>query len=247
MPLRARVITPVFLPMPQAVRAAIFDLDGTLADSAPDIAAALNRALRASGHAVLPVADVVAMVGHGAQRLCERALSASGVGADSAATERLLADFLAAYAAAPCVETRLYPGALETLQALRADGWRLAVCTNKPQALADPIVAALGIAPCFDAVVGGRAGLALKPAPDMLRLAIVEAGAQAGIKTAMRAVMIGDSAADCSAGQAAGVPVVLLAHGYSSAPVASLGADAMLDGFAGLTAALDSVLPLQTA
>ncbi|MDZ4842441.1 MAG: HAD-IA family hydrolase [Hyphomicrobium aestuarii] len=219
-------------------RAVVFDLDGTLADSAPDIAAALNVALGLRGLSPLPISDVIAMVGHGARRLAERALAAQGVTGDDTATRALVAEFETAYAAAPCVGTKLYPGVLGDLAGLRTQGWYLTVCTNKPQALADRVIDGLGIRGHFDAIVGARDGVPLKPSGDMVRLALSEADA-----THARAVMVGDSKADLGAGRAAGLPVVLMSHGYSTLPLAELGADAVLPGFEGLLATLDRLLP----
>ena len=198
------------------MRAAIFDLDGTLADSAPDIAAALNRALVEAGYAPFDLAGATAMVGAGAKKLVERALAARGAVADAAQVDALHARFIAHYDAHPCVHTRLYPGAREALEALAAR-----------------VIDALGIAGLFGAVVGGREGVPLKPAADMVHLVMRELGVGSG-----RAVFVGDSAADLGAGRAAGLPVVLMAHGYSDRPVAALGADATVAGFAGLVGAV---------
>lgn len=218
------------------MRSAIFDLDGTLADSAPDIAAAFNAALVEAGHAAFSVPVVTAMVGEGARKLVERALIAHGVAAGAADVGRLHARFLAHYDAHPCVHTKLYPGARDALDALAADGWRLAVCTNKPEPLAVQVLDALGIAPLFGAIVGGRDGVPLKPAAAMVHLAL------AGLSGAgARAVFIGDSHADLAAARAARLPVILMAHGYSDRPVAAMGADGVVEGFAGLVAMLRSV------
>jgi phosphoglycolate phosphatase len=218
------------------MRAAIFDLDGTLADSVPDIAAALNGALADEGFAPFDVARVTSMVGAGARKLVERALVASGAPADPAQVERVHAQFIVHYDAHPCVLTKLYPGTRDALEQLVAQGWRLGVCTNKPEALALQLIEALGIAPLFGTVVGGRDGMPLKPAPDMVHLALQELGVSAG-----RAVFIGDSAADLGAGRAAGLPVVLMAHGYSDAPVAGMSAEAVVAGFDGLVEAVRRV------
>ena len=215
------------------MRAAIFDLDGTLADSAPDIAAALNRALVEAGYAAFDLAGATAMVGAGAKTLVARALAARGAAADAAQVDALHARFIAHYDAHPCVHTRLYPGGREALEALAAEGWRLGVCTNKPEALAVRVISALGISGLLGAVVGGREGVPLKPAADMVHLAMRELGVGSG-----RAVFVGDSAADLGAGRAAGLPVVLMAHGYSDTPVAALGAEATVAGFDGLVGAV---------
>lgn len=223
-------------------RAVIFDLDGTLADSAPDIAAALNTALGSRGLAALPLPDVIAMVGNGARRLAERALMAHGILGDVRATEDLVAAFETAYGEAPCVSTKLYPGALLNIAGLRTQGWQLMVCTNKPQALADAVMVGLGIRGEFDAVVGGRPGVPLKPSAAMVQLALQEADA-----TEARAVFVGDSKADVGAARAARLPAIIMAHGYSTLPHAELGADTILQGFDGLRAELDRLLPARVS
>jgi phosphoglycolate phosphatase len=216
-------------------RTAIFDLDGTLADSAPDIAAALNAALIEGGHSPLDVATATTMVGAGARRLIERALTLrTGSPPTMAAVDALWPTFIAYYDAHPCVHARLYPGAREALDLLAADGWKLGVCTNKPEEIARAVIAALGIAPLFGAIVGGRDGVSLKPAPEMVHLALAELDA-----TSSGAVFIGDSRADLLAGRAAGLPVILMEHGYNDVPVATLGADGLVAGFAGLIAEME--------
>lgn len=215
------------------MRAAIFDLDGTLADSAPDIARALNAALIEAGHAPFDRRAVTAMVGAGAKTLVERALLAQGAVADTALINRIHARFVIHYHAHPCIETRLYPGALAALEQLAAEGWQLGICTNKPQALADLVVDALGLRALFGSVVGGREGVPLKPAAGMVRLVLADLDA-----SVQRSVIIGDSAADVGAAKAAGMPVIILAHGYNDGPAEALGADGVLAGFDGLVGAL---------
>jgi phosphoglycolate phosphatase len=214
-------------------RLAIFDLDGTLVDSLPDIAAALNAALRDAGLEPFPVGDTARMVGHGARLLVERALVARGQPTDTSSVDALWAAFITHYDAHPCDLTRLYPGALAALDALAADGWAVALCTNKPEAIAQQVLDALGITDRFVSIIGGQDSLPLKPAPDMVLLNLCDANVMAD-----RAVMIGDSPADLEAARAAGIPVILMAHGYSSVPVATLGADATLDHFDQLLPAL---------
>ncbi len=218
------------------MRAAIFDLDGTIADSAPDIAAALNAALADDGLAPFDLGDATSMVGAGARTLVQRALTARGVEFGTQRLDAVQARFIVHYDAHPCVHTQLYPGARETLQALADAGWQLGICTNKPQALADAVVRRLGIGALFQSVVGGQDGIPLKPAPDMVQRVMAELASVPD-----RAVMIGDSKADLGAGRAAGMAVILFTHGYNDAPVATLGADAVIDHFAELRGALDRV------
>lgn len=209
-------------------RAAIFDLDGTLADSAPDITAALNHALVGEGLAPFDVASATLMVGAGAKRLIERALVERGVVADGARVGAMMARFVVYYDANPCVETTLYPGARETLEGLSRGGWALGICTNKPEPTARLVLEALGIGGYFGAIVGGREGVALKPAGDMVALALAELGVEAS-----HSVMVGDSQADVGACRAAAIRIILMTHGYTGGvAVDTLGADGVATDFA---------------
>lgn len=209
------------------LRAVVFDLDGTLVDSLPDIAAALNVALSGAGYAQLQHGDVRSMMGEGAKVLVSRALTTVIGRADADAVSDVLTRYLRAYDAAPCVLSRLYPGASEVLDGLAAQGIALAICTNKPAAITAHVLAALGVAQRFGCVVGGTEGVPLKPAPDMLMRALAGLGARPE-----EAVMVGDSAADARAACAAGTRVVLLRHGYGQDDLDGLGAEAVLPGFA---------------
>lgn len=217
--------------LPQAV---IFDLDGTLADSLPDIASALNSALAQAGMTPLAEQTVRTMVGNGSEILVERAILEAGAGrAPAGADGEIHAAFLAAYDLAPCVHTRLYAGARDVLDALASQGVALGVCTNKPQHITAGVLDRLGIAPLFGSVVGGNATDPLKPEPAMLRRVLQELAAEPSLS-----VMVGDSGADARAARAAGTALILLQHGYCQEDLADLGADAVLPGFAGLPDAL---------
>ncbi len=220
--------------LPSGPHAVVFDLDGALVDSVPDIAAALNAAVVAAGFTPLTVAEVACMVGNGSEMLVARALTA--LTSEAASAEHLHAihaRFLAAYDAAPCVASRLYPDALAILDHLAARGVTLGICTNKPQTITHSALRHLGIAERFASVVGGNAGDRLKPALDMVRRTLRELGAAPA-----HAVFVGDSAADAGAARAAGTRLVLLEHGYTRDDLHSLGADAVLAGFADLPDAL---------
>lgn len=223
-------------PAPRRFEAVVLDLDGTLVDSVGDIADALDRALREAGLAGFDESAVKRMVGGGSRRLVERALAATGVGAEPEVVERVLQAFLAAYRAAPCVRTELYPKAREVLEGFAGQGIRLGICTNKPTDVTEAILSGLGVRRLFGSVIGSAPGVPLKPAPDMLRRTVAELDVPAAA-----AIMVGDGAADVGAARALGVPVVLLAHGYSATPVAELGADAVaraFDDLPGVLAAL---------
>ncbi|MEQ8603446.1 MAG: phosphoglycolate phosphatase [Marivibrio sp.] len=220
-----------------ADRLIVFDLDGTLIDSAPDLAAALNRLLAAEGRAMLPFRQVRAMIGRGAQKLVARGFAATG--GPPADLEAATARFLAIYGRALACHTRPYPGVPETLERLRGAGARFALLTNKPQAPSEAILAELGLNGWFEAglVLGGDAAPAKKPDPAGLIALMTAAGVPAA-----RTILVGDSAADVDAARAAGVACVAVAYGYTQEPAAELGADLVLAGFSDLPAALDAMI-----
>jgi phosphoglycolate phosphatase len=210
--------------------ALLFDLDGTLVDSLPDLRAAMNEFLEALGRRPLAADEVRRMVGDGTPALVERGLAATGEAVGVAAAH---ADFLRLYEAAPTRLSRLYPGVPETLAALRRSGARLAVCTNKPQAATLGVLDGLGIGGYFDAVLGGDAVPFKKPDPRHLMAALDRLGAAPG-----EAAMIGDNENDHAAARAAALPVILMRYGYLRAPADSLAPDAWLDRFADIPEAL---------
>jgi phosphoglycolate phosphatase len=220
--------------------ALIFDLDGTLVDSLPDLAAALAATLREIGAPALSSAAVRGMIGDGTPALVARALAARGLPA-SLLDERL-ARFMALYEAAPVARSRPYPGVTETLAALRGDGRRLAVCTNKPQQAALAVLRGLALDGFFAAVVGGDVLAVKKPDPAHLRAAIAALGAAQG-----EAVMIGDNEHDVTMAKAAGVPVILVRYGYHRVPLETLAADLQIDAFSELPDALARLDPMQAA
>lgn len=210
-------------------RVALFDLDGTLVDSAPDLAAALSRLMATRGLAGFRREEVIPMIGDGAKVLLDRAFAARGREPDAAALPAFLLD----YEAHAAVETRPFPGIPEALDSLSRGGWSLAVCTNKPEAPARALLAALGLAGRFDAIIGGDSLPVRKPDPGHLLGAIAAAGGHRA-----RAAMIGDHANDVRAAAAAQIPALFCAWGYGpphmadGAPVAACAADlpGLLDG-----------------
>lgn len=216
------------------LQAVVFDLDGTLADSLPDIAAALNVALAQSGMTPLAEPAVRRMIGNGSEILVKRAIAAAvNDDASQQLADDVHATFLAAYDQSPCVHTRLYPGAREVLDALVLQGVALGICTNKPQEITTGVLDRLGIASLFGSVAGGNAAEPLKPSPDMLRRVLKELAAEPEAS-----VMVGDSAADSQAARAAGTALILLEHGYCQEALSGLGADAVVPGFGDLPDAL---------
>jgi phosphoglycolate phosphatase len=223
-------------------RAAIFDLDGTLVDSVPDLAAALNRVLAEAGLPSQPLDAVARMVGHGVARLVERGFAVAGAPLDLAVLPRWVERFLHFYAEDLSTLTRPYPGVPEALDALLAAGWRLGVCTNKPTRLSVALLDALGLGPRFGAVVGGDAAPERKPHPAPLLMTLDRLGVPPAA-----AVFVGDSETDVLTARAAGLPVALVRHGYTAMEVESLGADAVVDDLSALPALLRSLLPAEDA
>jgi phosphoglycolate phosphatase len=203
-------------------RCVVFDLDGTLTDSLPDLAAALNRSLGGHGQPPLPLDQVRPMVGDGIRVLYERGYAARGL----ALTEADLAAGSADYAAHATVETVLYPGALNAVRALVAAGWRIAVCTNKPEAPARVLLAHVGLLSMMAAVGGGDSFAVRKPDPDHVRLTLAAAGGETET-----AIMVGDHHNDIAAGHGAGLATIFAAWGYGAAEMAA-GADAVAERFA---------------
>jgi phosphoglycolate phosphatase len=217
------------------MRAAVFDLDGTLADTAPDLIGAANAIARAQGWPPLdPDADRVA-AGHGGRALIRRAMAGAGLD-DTARAEALYPAFLDVYRARIADETRLFPGAIDCLDALAAEGWRLGVCTNKPEALARLLLERLGVADRFGALVGADTLPVRKPDPATLAETVARLGARRD-----RAVLVGDTATDRETARRAGAPCILVRFGYAAEPPEALAPEAVADALsevAALAAAL---------
>lgn len=210
----------------------VFDLDGTLVDTGPDLTAALNHVLGSFGRAAVPEATVKDMVGHGARKLLERGLAATGE-MTPALIDAGFPIFIDYYRANICVHSRPYPGVERALDALAAAGVTVAVCTNKPQGLTELLLAALGWTERFAAVVGADAVPERKPHPDHLLTTIARAGGDAAAT-----VYVGDSITDVDTAKAARVPVIAVSFGFPDRPVESLGADAVIDHYDELLAAI---------
>ncbi|MFZ9679317.1 MAG: phosphoglycolate phosphatase [Quisquiliibacterium sp.] len=209
-----------------AARAAIIDLDGTLLDTAADLAAAVNAMLSAMGRATLPVEQVASYVGKGVEVLVHRALTLSldgRVPADSFAPA--MQSFDAHYRRENGRHASVYPGVLEGLQAMRDAGLKLSVVTNKPIGFALPLLADTGLAQYFDLVVGGDTVARKKPDP----MPMLHVCAQLGIAPE-QVVAIGDSLNDVLAARAAGMAVLAVPYGYNEGRDArSLDVDAIVD------------------
>lgn len=207
-----------------------FDLDGTLVDTAPDLTDALNHALAQLGRAPVADAAVRHMVGHGVRALLINGLNATG-GSSAAQVEAGLPVFLDHYSANIARRSRPFEGAERALDALAADGVALAVCTNKREALARELIAALGWTQRFGAIVGGDTLAVAKPDPAPLQAAIERAGGG-------DAAFVGDSITDTTTARAAAVPCVAFSFGYSDRPATELGADRLIDHWDELIPAL---------
>jgi phosphoglycolate phosphatase len=205
-------------------RALLFDLDGTLVDSVPDLAAAANRLLAELGRPALSETEIAAMVGDGVAKLVERALLASGAGdvALEAATRR----FSAIYGQSATELTRPYPGVPEVLERLRQAGIGLGVCTNKPVHATRTVLEGLGLARFFPVVLGGDSLPQRKPDPAPLLAALDRLAARPA-----EAAMLGDHRNDVLAARAAGTAALFARYGYGLATLDGLQPDAMLDRF----------------
>ena len=201
----------------------LFDLDGTLVDTAPDIARALGIALTGTGVPQPPLDTVKRMVGDGARELIRRALA--DVRSDGAREEAAFGRFLASYRENVCVASQLYPGVVEGLAALRSDGAVLAVVTNKPGDLARTLLAALGIATSFDAIIGDGDGFPRKPDPAAALSILAKMGASPD-----RAVIVGDGLPDMRLARALGVTAVAATWGYVPAAALARETPAFLAG-----------------
>lgn len=208
----------------------VFDLDGTLVDTAPDLVRALNLVIAADGLAPIAVEDVRNMVGRGARVLIERAYAIQGVRLPQQAVDPHVARFIEVYREGIADLSRPFDGCVEILGELQARGSRLSVCTNKPSDLADLLIERLGMAGCFERVIGPERTQAKKPDAAHFLSAVGDAGP--------KYAMVGDSEPDVTCAKAAGVPVIVMTHGYSEIPAGALGADRLLDHFTDLPEAL---------
>jgi phosphoglycolate phosphatase len=217
----------------------VFDLDGTLADTSADLIAAANAcfAARGLGQVLDPVADA-ATAFHGG-----KAMLTLGYGRlnHPEKAELAAADYpvlLRAYAENICVQTRLYPGAAGAVAMLRTMGYRTAICTNKPEALAVQLLDALGIASLFDALVGADTLPTRKPDPAPYHAAVARAGG-----TVARSLLVGDTATDRETARGVGVPCLLVAFGPEGRAIERLSPEAMLDSFSDLPMRVAQFLP----
>lgn len=221
---------------------AVFDLDGTLADTASDLIHVLNVVMAREGLPGVPAEEARDMISAGSRALVARGFEIAGRELTPAHAEELFAVFLDLYADRLCVDTRLFPGVEDALDRLEASGFRLAVCTNKLEMPACRLLDLLGIGSRFAAICGRDTFPWYKPDPRHLTLTIEAAGGDLA-----RAVMIGDSKTDIDTAKAAGVPVVAVPFGYTEIPVADLAPDAIATSFGDVPAAVMRLVGVQAS
>jgi phosphoglycolate phosphatase len=209
----------------------VFDLDGTLIDTAPDLIDTLNFILAQEGLPAVPYATARNMIGAGAKVLIERALAVEGRAANE--IDRLYKAFIAHYAAHIADRSRPFPKVEVTLEGLKAAGHRLAVCTNKLEWLSVRLLQTLELAQHFAAICGQDTFGVQKPDPEIFRRTVLRAGGEP-----TRALMVGDSSTDIRTARAAKVPVVAVDFGYTEVPIETLDPDRIISSFAELPAAI---------
>lgn len=209
--------------------AIVWDLDGTLVDSAPDLASALNTVLDKRGFFTLSLNEVRKMIGNGVPKLVQRGFNAVGVRPDPAQLDELIAMFVTEYKACATDKTRPYPGVVEALQEIHGMNMPMGVCTNKPEAFTRQILEGLGLSGYFSKLIGGDSTSARKPDPEPVLACL-----RGLVSEPASSLMIGDSVHDVHAAHAAGVTIGVVPWGYRSAPVDELGADFVLNDLSGL-------------
>jgi phosphoglycolate phosphatase len=217
------------------VSGVVFDLDGTLIDSAPDIHLAANEVLRAEGLGELDLPTVRSFIGNGVAVLISRCIEAVGAEETPQLHAHLSREFLRIYEGEPRL-TRLYPGAEEAIRTLKGQGYRVGLCTNKPEAATAAVLEHFGVIDLFDALVCGDTLPARKPDPAPLRHAIEELSVR-------RVAYVGDSEVDAETAERAKVAFALYTGGYRKAPVEALYHDARFDHFDELPPIVNRLAP----
>jgi len=211
----------------------VFDLDGTLIDTAPDLISTLNLILGRENLPPVPYDDARRMIGGGARGMIEKALAAEGRPGSKADLDRMFGAFIEYYAAHIADHSRPFPKLEATLDLLAGEGHRLAVCTNKLEWLSVRLLTLLKLDRRFAAICGQDTFGVMKPDPEILRQTILRSGGET-----RRAIMVGDSGTDVRTARAATVPVIAVDFGYSEVPIASLQPDRIIGSFADLPGAV---------
>jgi phosphoglycolate phosphatase len=215
----------------------VFDLDGTLIDTAPDLIGAANHVLAGLALSPRPAEALKPWISFGARRMIVEALAQCDADRSEAEVDHLLASFLTHYEGNIAQLSRPFPNVIEEIADLTSAGARVAICTNKREALAVKLIDALDLSGLFTAIIGRDTLPVCKPDPGHLTGTIVRAGGMIE-----RAVMVGDSGVDIATARAAGVPVVGVTFGYSDAPISTLNPDVAIDTYAGLQGVLGGLL-----
>jgi phosphoglycolate phosphatase len=223
-----------------SVRTVVFDLDGTLVDTAPDLIKALNFVLDREGLPPVPLHSARNMIGAGARRLIERGLEAEGRVATPADITRLTGDFIDYYAAHIADGSRPFEGLEDALDDLAGRGYQFAVCTNKLEWLSKRLLDQLGLSARFAAICGADTFGVSKPDPAILQQTVARAGGQLA-----STVMVGDAGPDVGVARRAGVPVVCVEFGYTDVPVADLKPDLLIGHMRDLPAAVETLMARQ--
>jgi phosphoglycolate phosphatase len=218
----------------------VYDLDGTLADTAGDLMGALNTVLTGEGLLPLPVEKARSMLGAGGRALIQRGFAASGRELGDRRLETLFEDFLAHYNAHIADLTRLYPGVEAALEGFAKAGWCQAICTNKMEGSAKLLMEKLGVANRFAFICGQDTFGVSKPDPKPLLATIAASGGASD-----RAIMVGDSATDIRTARAAALPVVAVDFGYTDVPVIELAPDWVISHFDELAAACEGLMEIR--
>ena len=218
-------------------RTVVFDLDGTLVDTAPDLINALNFVLGREGLPPVPIKSARNMIGAGARKLIERGLELDGRHAGPADITRLTNEFIDHYAAHIADESRPFEGLEDALDDLSARGHRFAVCTNKLEWLSKLLLDRLGLSSRFSAICGADTFGVSKPDPAILQQTVARAGGQLALT-----VMVGDAGPDIGVARRAGVPVIGVEFGYTEVPIADFKPDRVIGHMKDLPAALESLI-----
>lgn len=216
----------------------VFDLDGTLAETAGDLVGTLNFILEREGVAPIDMSEARFMLGAGAKALIQRGYAAQNITLAPARLQQLFGDFLAHYEAHIADHSYLFPGVVEALDRFEAAGWAFAVCTNKIEAPARKLLVQLGVADRFRAIVGQDTFGAPKPDPRVLEQTIALAGG-----ATERSVMVGDSRTDIDTARGLGIPCVAVDFGYTDVHVSQLGPDRVISHFDELWQAVAELAP----
>lgn len=207
-------------------KAVIFDLDGTLVDTAPDLWRATNHVLASCGRRAVTLDEVRAFVGHGARKLIQRGLRATGEPLDDQAIEPLYEKFVAYYDKHIAVDSVPFPGCVALLDRLRAEGISLGVCTNKLEGLSVRLIEALDLSSYFDAIIGPDTIGIAKPDPAPYRETLRRMGREGA-----PSLLVGDTETDVLTARAAGVPVIGVTFGYTPRPIAEFSPNSLVDHF----------------